>query len=294
MIFQSKKVQSPQLLEDDLVLDIETTGFSRDRDQVFLVGLQGPEELGQYFLDDPREERDLLVETLGQMAHKRILSYNGDAFDLPFLAARAARYQVVLPPFQSMDFYPWLRKRKKFFALEDLKLKSLEVAAGLKRQDTLFGGQVAALYAQAQDPAIRSDLLLHNFEDVSYLTKLLPFFNQLSEKLKIQSPIQAELLDLSFHKDLVQVRYQSALPAHPEKEVYSSFGSLTWQEHTLLLQLPYHVLDLENEERKVLVSPTGQADLADHPLPPPFLTLEAQASYVPANLHRLVQALWDL
>lgn len=86
-----------------LFLDIETRGLKPTRDQVTLVGIVygAPQErvLHQFFVEDPTEEGEVLdaVARVVQVA-TRVVTYNGQRFDVPYLAVRAALYDIRWPP----------------------------------------------------------------------------------------------------------------------------------------------------------------------------------------------------
>ena len=168
--------------EQAVFLDIETTGFSRLYDSVYLVGLlyerQGRIWLEQLLLSDIREEPELLLALQECLAPFSVMiTYNGDAFDRPFLAQRASRLCVgVLRQGESVDMLKRYRSYSAWFGWSSLKLKNLERFLGVERRDEFDGGQLIPVfqeYTRTEDEGLERLLLLHNAEDVQNLPRLL-------------------------------------------------------------------------------------------------------------------------
>lgn len=167
-----------------LFLDIETTGLSADRSQVYLVGCCYPAgntwRFAQWFAENPRDEEMLLkkfqdfTEPFDLLIH-----FNGDRFDLPFLHRRAAHYGIQdhFMELPSLDLYKRLRPCKDFLRLPNCKLKTIETFLGLGREDEYNGGQLIDVYREyVRQPDAHSEhlLLLHNEEDILGMPRLLP------------------------------------------------------------------------------------------------------------------------
>ncbi|MCG4585515.1 ribonuclease H-like domain-containing protein, partial [Anaerosalibacter bizertensis] len=80
-------------------LDIETTGFSRVKDIIYLVGLliynEGKYTLKQYFLNSPEKEKLLLKSLIHDIEEsKYIVTFNGNTFDIPFLNSKYRKYDI--------------------------------------------------------------------------------------------------------------------------------------------------------------------------------------------------------
>ncbi len=77
-------------LKDLLFFDIETTGFSGDTSQLYLIGCTYHDGFGwkliQWFADSRESERELLTAFFTFMERFKILvHFNGDGFDIPYL-----------------------------------------------------------------------------------------------------------------------------------------------------------------------------------------------------------------
>lgn len=275
------------------VLDIETTGFSRNQDHVVAIGIQTSNRLLQWMAYAPGEERLLLEQALPVLNNKTILSYNGEAFDLPFLEARAAVHGIQMPDWLSRDYYAFLRKHRHFFRFPNLKLQTLQASAGIKRTDTLSGATIAALAKKLPDPATAESILEHNADDVRGTTALLPFFTALEAELQILKPAAGQLDTLDLHRDVFRAFYQMDQPTACPVVVSNTFGEILWEEHLLTLAAPLHTIAAEDGPHRAAVTPGSAIDAAAVPLPRPFLSIEAPDGYVAANVHALLSTIWN-
>lgn len=173
----------------DLFLDIETTGLSRARHQIYLIGMASVVDhntiyVNQLFADRPEEEALLLSrfsDDLHSSRVKRIITFNGNSFDLPFLVTRAEKNGISLHPddYELFDIYKEVTKRKNTLQLQNYRQKTLEQFLGIHRDDKYSGGELIKVYENyvkhPEDEAAQL-LKLHNYEDVLGMTDLLAVF----------------------------------------------------------------------------------------------------------------------
>ena len=173
----------------DLFVDIETTGLARVRHQIYLIGMASVVDhnsiyVNQLFADRPEDESALLSgfsEKLQTMQVKRIITYNGNRFDLPFLLARAGICGVPLDfgDLELFDIYKEVVSRKKMLQLQDYRQKTVEQFLGIDREDQYSGGELIKVYenyVRCPDKNARQLLKLHNYEDVLGMIDLLSVF----------------------------------------------------------------------------------------------------------------------
>jgi len=166
-----------------MFMDIETTGFSRTYDSVYLVGFLYEDGEGfvmeQLLAESLQEEPDLLKLTTERFQDFACgITYNGDTFDFPFLKERGQRLCLgTWPRIEiSVDLLRRYRPYAKFFAWSDMRLKTLERYLGICREDIFGGGQLIEVYheyVRTGDPRLEKVLLLHNYEDVLNMPQLL-------------------------------------------------------------------------------------------------------------------------
>ena len=170
--------------ETCLFFDIETTGLSWRRSHLYLLSAVFYTPEGwlqkQWFCQRPGEEKDLL-EIFSSLLEqeKTLIHFNGNTFDIPYLMHKSTFYQMELnwDGTTSLDLYQKLLPFKKLLGLEHMRQKDLERYLGRSREDLFSGGELISLYQEylkTADERLLMVLLLHNREDVSEMTGLLP------------------------------------------------------------------------------------------------------------------------
>lgn len=178
------------------VFDIETLGLNSSVSPAVLFGFlepatDGTAEIVQYFLNDIPEERDaleLIADKLNEYDY--IITYNGKHFDIPYVERRYRllhHSELKLRPY-NLDLYLILYGHS---ALKDkltgLKQKNIERYMGMggDRDDEISGKESVELYYHyllEENPVIKekvkSEILLHNHDDVLQLYKILPVIKQ--------------------------------------------------------------------------------------------------------------------
>ena len=164
-------------------MDIETTGFSRTYDSVYLTGFLYYEG-GQFFLEqhlasDVRDEPELIDAFCDRLSDaESVVTFNGDMFDFPFMESRRQMMHSTAPwpVVESVDLLRRYRPYQTLFGWENCRLKTIERAIGVDREDVFSGGELIEVfetYALQQDPDLEKVLLLHNYEDILNIPRLL-------------------------------------------------------------------------------------------------------------------------
>lgn len=195
MITVEKTIDSPNTyplerlgkLTELLFFDIETTGFSGDHSNLYLIGCtyysQNSWRLIQWFADTPSSERDVLVSFFEFLKeYSTLVHFNGDGFDIPYLLKRCRSYGL---PYdfscvKSIDIYRKVKPYRNLLQLENLKQKSIERFLGIHRQDPYSGGQLISVYQDylnTHDQVLYDMLMLHNAEDLQGMPLILPILN---------------------------------------------------------------------------------------------------------------------
>jgi len=168
--------------EDLVFIDIETTGLYSAL-PLFLVGLLylsgGELCLVQFLARRFDEERPLLLAVAQELPRfKMIVSYNGRAFDLPYLAGRFLAHRVPCRlDHTQLDLLAHAR-RKYRGCLPDCCLTTVEAAAlnGVSRTGDVPGHLIPELYHQfvrTQDPETIRGVVEHNALDLLSLARLI-------------------------------------------------------------------------------------------------------------------------
>lgn len=172
-----------------LFFDIETTGLSARSSSLYLIGAvcfrDSRWTAVQWFAENTAEEPALLDAFLSFAdGFSQIIHFNGDRFDLPYIAEKCRIYRKKNPlgAMVSRDLYRMARPLKTLLGLSSLKQKCLEEYLGLYRDDRFSGGELIPVYesyaASPSEEALET-LLLHNYEDLLGLLSILPIFSYL-------------------------------------------------------------------------------------------------------------------
>ena len=176
--------------------DIETLGLDPRRAPVVLIGMMcvspdGSATVRQFFLEQPEEEHILLDRVIEELnKYDYIVTFNGHRFDIPYIEKRYKMIYHCLPdirPFD-LDLYLIIKGHSGLKEiLPSLRQKSVEEYMGLssERDDQISGGESVELYYEyllCEDPGkkekIKETILLHNYDDVVQLYRLLPIIRQ--------------------------------------------------------------------------------------------------------------------
>ncbi len=172
----------PLANKDTLFFDIETTGIPGGSSHISVIGATvatgNTAFVRQWFVERPDVEKEALA---GFLEFSRnfgtIVSYNGVTFDVPYLNGRAAFYGLTgsLEGKNHIDLLKLTRPFAKVHALENRKLKTVEKALGIRREDEISGADCITCYRQylsSGNPFYRDLILLHNQEDITNLIKV--------------------------------------------------------------------------------------------------------------------------
>lgn len=173
--------------QEVLFLDIETTGISRDKSAVYLIGcacLQ-PDgwQMTQWFDDTGMDEKMILSSFLVFCGKYRyIINYNGNRFDLPFLRARAEYHGLLQESaaflsMESIDLYGYIAPYRHLLGLPDYRQQTVEACLGTGRTEDADGKEMIEAYQKylhLPSPQMLEKLFSHNAANVEGLLKLLP------------------------------------------------------------------------------------------------------------------------
>ena len=176
--------------------DIETLGLDPRRAPVILAGMMcvspdGTARVRQFFLEEPEEEHILLDRIIEELnKYDYIVTFNGLRFDIPYIEKRYKMIYHCLPDIRpyDLDLYLVIKGHSGLKGvLPSLSQKSIEEYMGIsrKREDQISGGESVDLYYQyllEEDPSVKDSIkktiLLHNYDDVVQLYRLLPILRQ--------------------------------------------------------------------------------------------------------------------
>ncbi len=183
------------ILQNSIFFDIETTGLSRVYSSIFLCGVlyyENSNYVIEQFFDDTSDSEKKLVEFISNhfMKNKYIITYNGNAFDIPFYKNKCKKYNVNpnLDKKTLVDLYLLFKKSGFSNGLDNLKLKTIEKFMGIDRVDQLSGEDLIRLnnsYSITPKEEYLDLMLCHNREDINSLPYIFNYINKHVSKSSI-------------------------------------------------------------------------------------------------------------
>lgn len=204
--------------EEAVFLDIETTGLSPMRSFIYLIGLvfidlkKVTMHITQLIAEDRDEEEEILKLTKEKLkGYKTVVTYNGNSFDLPFIAKRSERYGIEPIAMDSFDMYEKLRLHKDTLKLDGLKQKNIEKKLGITREDRYNGGECISFYkdyVKNKNQESFARFVLHNYDDLLYMPATMSILDLLDEKITIDIDGRKYKFDKhSIKKDILMIDF---------------------------------------------------------------------------------------
>lgn len=204
--------------EEAVFLDIETTGLSPMRSFIYLIGLvfidlkKVTMHITQLIAEDRDEEGEILKLMKEKLkGYKTVVTYNGNSFDLPFIAKRSERYGIEPIAMDSFDMYEKLRLHKDTLKLDGLKQKNIEKKLGITREDRYNGGECISFYkdyVKNKNQESFDRFVLHNYDDLLYMPATMSILDLLDEKITIDIDGRKYKFDKhSIKKDILMIDF---------------------------------------------------------------------------------------
>lgn len=207
--------RNPPKFEDPIpkstvVLDIETSGLDASHDHITCIGTLDPDmgimqftKPAWMFREDPlAAEKELLGEFIKSTRGHNffIVSYNGVAFDIPFILSRCAFHDIdtiSFPPKTHTDLSRFVKHTTKRYVSKDTAARN---TTGLYVPSNISGAFLARIYKnKTVTDEQHMEMLQHNAIDLITTMKM---FNI----LKYYQDFDEWLLDESATKTLSDVR----------------------------------------------------------------------------------------
>ncbi|TJX14809.1 hypothetical protein E9840_05305 [Tissierella creatinini] len=190
-------------------IDIETTGLNRQYNSIYLIGMLYYEQdnwvLLQIFADLIDEEEKVLTNFISLLSkYNKIITFNGDSFDIPFINYRLGKYGIFgeIKEESSLDLYKIVKRNKDYLNLENLKLKTLEKYIGIYRDDIYSGKECIDFYfeyTRTKNIELAQRVLKHNFDDLYYMPDIIKILQIINEKKTLKIQINDFELSLLLH-----------------------------------------------------------------------------------------------
>jgi uncharacterized protein YprB with RNaseH-like and TPR domain len=173
--------------DDLLFFDIETTGFSGEYSTLYLIGCvyyrNSSWNLIQWFADTLDAEQELLLTFFEFLkGFKKVIHFNGDGFDLPYLLKRCHAHGLSydFSDVDSFDIYKKIRPYREILGLSSMKQKAIEAFLNVERKDLYSGGQLIEVYKDylmTHEKFLFNLLILHNEDDLKGMPLILPILS---------------------------------------------------------------------------------------------------------------------
>ncbi|MCS7143333.1 MAG: ribonuclease H-like domain-containing protein [Aigarchaeota archaeon] len=160
-----------RLKPNTAILDIETTSLDADTGYVICIGLMtlNEDKTKTFFAPSPASEKSVITSFLRTLEKCHVyLTWNGSAFDVPFLTARALKY--------SIDFSPLYRRRHVDLAevaRRTLKLSSYSMwnvcrYLGIEQGPSTLNSDIPRLYLGyiRGNRRFRAEIVRHCLDDL--------------------------------------------------------------------------------------------------------------------------------
>ncbi len=172
------------------ILDIETTGLSREKDNIILVGtlyIQKHATLKLLFAENLNEEFQLLKDL--NLKDKKTITYNGKSFDIPFIQSKKSFYKLDSYPFLNFDLYEYIKKYKYLLNLNKIRQIDIEKYLHISRKDFITGKESTLLYKEyliKKDNNALEQIINHNKDDLTGLLNCLSIIKIIENLLTIE------------------------------------------------------------------------------------------------------------
>ena len=160
---------------DTFIFDIETTGLNPKFCKIILIGIlyncQDKTIIKQFFAENENDEKELLTKFVDEI--RDLKKHNID---------------FSLNKEDDFDIFKFVKSFKIPLGLESCSLTNVEKYFGIHREDIINGEKSIKLYEdfiENQNKNIMDTILLHNYEDVYNLSKLINIKDLVKEKLDL-------------------------------------------------------------------------------------------------------------
>lgn len=233
-------------------LDIETTGLSRYKNIIYLIGVLYYDlslkswVLKQYFANTMEKEIDLLSIFIRDISNfDTIITYNGDNFDIPFINHRLKHNNIndFVNKDKSFDLYALIRKNRQYLNLKNLKLKTIEESLGFFREDEHSGFDCIGFYyeyVKTNNLDLKKFILKHNYDDLVHMLDVIQILDVIDNKKSFyldsdknnddknnRKKKKYTIVNIEFSKDILEVSLNTNTPFKKNIKYFSNSYNIT-------------------------------------------------------------------
>lgn len=294
-------------------IDIETTGLSSKFNSIYLIGIMyyNIEEkmwyLIQSFAESLDEEKELLISFINFIYNfDKVVTYNGDTFDIPFINNRLKHYNIEyqISLENSFDLYKYIRENRNYLDLENLKLKTIEKRLGIYREDLYSGKDCIKFYrdyVKTKNKEFKDIILKHNYDDLYYLIFILEILDIIDDVKLIQINSNNNQFDLKIEKinnsgDLFIVN--GSFKGDIIIQYYdNNYSVILNEDKTFEISIEYKVGLVAPDkkaffiDKRKLALPNKIKDSTNYQIPENILLLQVEKEYCMDNIKNIVKHL---
>lgn len=222
--------------ENSIVLDIETTGVSRVHSSVIVVGiLESSGSFIQFAIEDTKDEKILLEEIFPYLHQKKLITFNGQNFDIPFLKSRYEHFGLnSFEEKDQFDIYRYLISNRLLTSIEYFSLQGIELYAELTRHENFENFEDVNFYKEFDSEELKK-ILLHNKYDVINTEKIIKVVNDIDRNKKFDIYFNGEnytisIENLNLDKNILSIEFSAPKLEIPYYFTNSEF-ELSWSEN---------------------------------------------------------------
>lgn len=204
------------LKKNECILDIETTGLDAKRDKLVVLGLiyfdnkKNIFYIDQYFSNNDKEEIKLLKIYKEKIKNRRLITYNGEIFDLPFLNIRLIENKLdsVFP--ENRDLFKIIKSKRKLIEFESMKLINIEKIVGIERNDPSRYKVISKLSDKDENRNNPWPILIHNKNDLIATEAISNIEEIINDKLSFAIKNYKIYLENAYiDKDIANLEFRS-------------------------------------------------------------------------------------
>lgn len=214
--------------EQILFINIETTGFTAKSSNLYLIGCiyfkNDSWNTIQWIAENYDEEVEVLQAFLEfSLGYTFFIHFNGNKFDIPYLQQKCEIYNIpfLFEVFKGVDIYKRVKPYQSFMKLEDCKQKTLEGFLGIKRMETVAGGELINYYHDYvcnHSEELFDAIVLHNAEtllgmfDLIAILAIPDLFNLQVRVMKVQANYYNDYDNKKRQELILNLRFMTPLP----------------------------------------------------------------------------------
>lgn len=210
------RISVPNLDDNSIILDIETTGVSRTDSSVIIVGIiDSSGNIMQFAIDNIEEEAQLLKTVKPHLDNRDIITYNGQSFDIPFLKSRYEFFNMEsFEKNSQFDIYRYFITNRLITDIETFNLQDIEKYFTIDRFENFEFEKDRDIYKDLNNIDLEK-ILLHNKYDIVNTYKVFEKIETIEDKKKfsientdfyIQSiNIDKNFLELNIHTKNLEI-----------------------------------------------------------------------------------------